>query len=93
MQELPAIEIHTTDSVDLYFEESDELACKVTILNDADSGRVSIMDVPPPVYPKRGIICTVTPLNATTMDVVFAGNLRPFHSKLDEARIPQKSVR
>ena len=90
---MPPVDIHVGTDAELKFGAEDELACDMQIVQDADGGRVSIMDLPPPTYPKRGVVCQMTALDGTTLDVVFSGNLRPFYAKLDHARVPRKSVR
>ena len=90
---LPGIEVHKQPNVEMKFDAQDELSCEVQVEEIAAESGVSIMHCPPPVFPTRGVLVTLDPVDDEHVDVIFSGNLKPFEESLNELRVARKSMK
>ena len=95
--ELPSIVVHNRSSVKLVIEDASEFSCPIEFLSEenggSEAGDVRVVDVPPPVYPKRNVVITLAAGLGQNVDLTITGNCKPFANGFSAKRITCKSLK
>ena len=79
---LPDVVVHVMDSFPLTIcKKADETFCnfEVVPLTEAVLKNVTVLDLPPPIFPSRNVVLTVEPTrNGKEVHFIFGGNTMPF---------------
>ena len=88
---LPDVVVHVLDSFALKIcKDADETYCnfEVVPLTDAVLKNVSVLDLPPPIYPSRNVVLTVEPTRSgEEVHLIFGGNTSPFKEGFNALKV------
>ena len=90
---LPDIVVHTGGLVNLEISQTQDCTqCAFQVVTES-LGDISVLDLPPPVFPPRHVVLKIEIVDALSVHLVLAGNTKPFQAGFVKNNIPLTSAR
>ena len=85
LAQLPELEVYTPADLPLSIDkDTDATHCVFQVYKGQDCG-MSVLQVPPPVFPSRIVVLTVEPVTPEIVHFVCSGNTKPFQQEFVKA--------
>jgi len=84
----PKLMIHLFDNCDLSIDETDNMLCEFEIIDSGEKPKdISVYDMPPPCFPPRLVILTVTATSDQYGCLCWSGGTKPFSDGFNNLKI------
>ena len=91
---LPEVHVYSTIDLGLDFTEADDMKCKIEVIKNSPlCDDINVFQASPPSFPKRLVVVNMELNTTNCVDIVFAGNTKPFRTMFEKAQIGGKTIK